>query len=279
MMRDFAANSTSPQGGFAARVAREDTGPSVRQQHTTNATTRASAAASTPRRDPSRAKRLAVVAAASAAVAVASVGYGVWAGVSSRAATEAVAADLIPTAVAATPIGAGETIAEEQIEVVDVPQLFRSEGALDAVSLPQGGSVIGSKALVDIPAGSQIVPGLVAGVAGGDRLAAALASGTEAVTVAVDAETGLAGQIRPFDTVRVLSTETAASGEVLLRTVCERALVVAAGSGSDDMAGGAVTLAVLPEEANAIREAQFAGRVSFVLLALVDAPLQEAANG
>lgn len=280
MMRDFAANSTSQQGGFAARAAREDASPSARQHHTTHATTRASTASSTPRRDPGRAKRLAVVAAASAAVAVASVGYGVWAVASSRAATEAVAADLVPTAVAATPIGAGETIVDGQIEVVEVPRSFRSEGALDAVSLPEGGSVLGSKALVDIPAGSQIIPGLVAGVAGGDRLAAALTPGTEAVTVAVDTETGLAGQIKPFDTVRVLSTETAASGEALLRTVCERALVIATGSGSDDMAGGgAVTLAVSPDEANAIREAQFAGRVSFVLLALVDAPLQEAVNG
>lgn len=280
MMRDFGARTASFGGGFAARAAREDGDPAARQQHASTAGGRVSSASTTQRRDPGRAKRLAVVAAASAAVAVASVGYGMWAVASSRAATEAVAADLVPTAVATEAIGAGETIADGQIKLVEVPRAFRSEGALDAVTLSEGSTVVGSKAVVDIPAGSQIVPGLVAGVAGGDRLAASLSSGTEAVTVAVDTETGLAGQIRPFDTVRVVSTETAASGEALLRTVCERALVISTGGGSDDLAGtGAITLAVSPEEANAVREAQFAGHVSFVLLALVDAPVQEASRG
>lgn len=130
----------------------------------------------------------------------------------------------------------------------------------------------GSRALVDIPAGAQISSSLVTG-AGGDRLAAELAAGKQAVTLAVDVEAGLAGHVRPYDTVRIVSVEGASSGEAFLETVCERARVVAVG---DDVAGvqsgsASVTVEVSPDEADAVREAQFAGRVSLVLVAADDA--------
>ena len=273
--------------GFAARAARGDGGATTRRpaeagRSRPSSEARAAAGEASPvaggrvsasaaparRQSAQRMRTLAVVAAASAAVAVASVGYGAWASASARAATDVLVAEMEATVVASSAIRAGEAIAEESLAVVDVPRAFRSEGALGA-----GDAVIGGKATVDIPAGSQIVAGLVAGVGQGGHLAAALEPGREAVTVAVDAETGIAGQIRPFDVVRVVSAEAAGSGEALLRTVCERALVVSVGDGRDDSAvsPGSVTLSVSPEEADAVREAQYAGGVSFALVSLADA--------
>lgn len=53
------------------------------------------------------------------------------------------------------------------------------------------------------------------------------------------------------------------------------------GAGQSELAtsGGAVTIAVSPEEADAVREAQYAGRVSFALVALVDAMEEEEERG
>lgn len=276
--RGFAARAARGGGEAAARRSGAAGGGRIASEaRVASVGERPSAGASpAPRRALQRAKTLAIVAAASAAVAVASVGYGTWAAASARAATDALSADMEATVVAASAIQAGEDIAEESLAVVSVPRAFRSEGALDA-----GGSVVGGRATVDIPAGSQIVEGLVAGVGEGGHLASALEPGREAVTVSVDEETGLAGQIRPFDVVRVVSAEAGGSGEALLRTVCERALVMSTGFGQDDLtaSSGAVTLSVTPEEADAVREAQFAGTVSFVLVSLADAMTEEEPRG
>ncbi|WP_080802085.1 Flp pilus assembly protein CpaB [Arabiibacter massiliensis] len=279
-------------GGFAARAARGGGTGQARRPHVSGAAsgasgTRAGTGASSSEDRPSpvaspqgraagRAKALALVAAASVAVAVVSVGYGTWAVASARAAEDAIASGMAPTVVAASAIPAGAVVAEESLSLVDVPRAFRSEGALDA-----GGAVVGGRATVDIPAGAQIVEGFVAGAGQGGRLAAALEAGQEAVTVSVDAETGLAGQVRPYDAVRVVAAETSGTGEALLRTVCERALVLSTGFGQDDLAAatGAITLAVSPEEADAVREAQYAGKVSFVLVALADVAAEGESHG
>ncbi|OUO92118.1 Flp pilus assembly protein CpaB [Gordonibacter sp. An230] len=287
-MIEARTNGVSPRpGGFAARaargadhrVARQGEMPTSKGAPIPPPTAPAATTGSAPPdpllfakgpQDVRRAKRLALAAALSAAVAVAAVGYGAWAVVSANAQVDAVKADLAPTLVAATNIAAGDTVSLDQLEVVEVPRSFRVEGALGADARE---GVVGGRAAVDIPSGAQIAPGLIAGIAGGDHLAAALEAGMEAVTVSVDTETGVAGQIRAFDTVRVIAVEPAASGESVLTTVCERALVVSAGSGQGELAvsGGSVTIAVSPEEADAVREAQYAGRVSFSLVALADA--------
>ena len=294
MMEARTNGASARSGGFAARAASATAPRFARREGASGATSAssapsASAAATGPApadplrfakgpQDVRRAKRLALVAALSAAVAVIAVGYGTWAVASASAQVGAVEADLAPTLVATTGIAAGDAVSPDQLEVVEVPRAFRAEGALDADAVEE---VVGGRAAVDIPSGAQIVPGLVAGTAGGDHLAAALGAGMEAVSVSVDTETGVAGQIRAFDTVRVMAVEPAASGETVLTTVCERALVVSVGAGQSELAtsGGAVTIAVSPEEADAVREAQYAGRVSFALVALVDAMEEEEERG
>ena len=94
-------------------------------------------------------------------------------------------------------------------------------------------------------------------------------------------ETGLAGHVRPYDTVRIVSAEGASAGEAFLETVCERARVVAVGDDATSVQSGSasVTVEVSPEEADAVREAQFAGRVSLVLVAADDAFEEVGADG
>lgn len=222
--------------------------------------------------DPRRIKRLAAIAAASVAVALVSTAYGTWAALSARAAIDTAAADTQPTLVVKKDIRAGEELLASSYEIRMVPRSLRVASALSSDALAEGGSVAGRHALTSLPAGSQITPSAVAGAAGGDRLAAALSSGMQAVTVAVDAESGLAGQLRVSDRVRVVALEGAASGEAYLSTICDSARVM---SLDGDQAAGtrgyaSVTLEVSPAQADAVRAAQYAGKVNFILASALD---------
>ena len=161
-----------------------------------------------------------------------------------------------------------------------VPATYRAASALGGEALDAEGLAAGGRAIVDIPAGTQLSSSFVTGM-GGDRLSAELGAGLQAVTLAVDVETGLAGHVRPYDTVRIVSAEGASAGEAFLETVCERARVVAVGDDATSVQSGSasVTVEVSPEEADAVREAQFAGRVSLVLVAADDAFEEVGADG
>ena len=197
--------------------------------------------------DTVRVKRLATIVAASVALTAVSVSYGVWSAAAS---------------------------------VQDVPATYRAASALGGEALDAEGLAAGGRAIVDIPAGTQLSSSFVTGM-GGDRLSAELGAGLQAVTLAVDVETGLAGHVRPYDTVRIVSAEGASAGEAFLETVCERARVVAVGDDATGVQSGSasVTVEVSPEEADAVREAQFAGRVSLVLVAADDAFEEVGADG
>ena len=225
--------------------------------------------------DTVRVKRLATIVAASVALTAVSVSYGVWSAAASRAAVEHATAGALPTLVAAADIRAGDAITAEAVTVQDVPATYRAASALGGEALAAGG-----RAIVDIPAGTQLSSSFVTGM-GGDRLSAELGAGLQAVTLAVDVETGLAGHVRPYDTVRIVSAEGASAGEAFLETVCERARVVAVGDDATSVQSGSasVTVEVSPEEADAVREAQFAGRVSLVLVAADDAFEEVGADG
>ena len=213
--------------------------------------------------DTVRVKRLATIVAAA-----------------SRAAVEHATAGALPTLVAAADIRAGDAITAEAVTVQDVPATYRAASALGGEALDAEGLAAGGRAIVDIPAGTQLSSSFVTGM-GGDRLSAELGAGLQAVTLAVDVETGLAGHVRPYDTVRIVSAEGASAGEAFLETVCERARVVAVGDDATSVQSGSasVTVEVSPEEADAVREAQFAGRVSLVLVAADDAFEEVGADG
>lgn len=228
----------------------------------------------------SRVKRLAAIVAVSVALSVVSLAYGVWASAASRAAVDEATSGALPTLVAASDIHAGDALSTAAVEAKEVPFAYRSAGALGVEALGADGALEEGRALVDIPAGTQIASSFVAGL-GGDRLSSGLASGKEAVTLAVDVETGLAGRVRPYDTVRVVSAEGASSGEAFLETICERARVVAVGDDATgaQSASASVTVEVTPSEADAVRQAQYAGRVSLVLVAASDVLGEEEPDG
>lgn len=226
--------------------------------------------------EPQRVKGLAAVAAASVAVALVAAAYGTWAALSAQAAVAAAGADTQPTLVAAADISAGEVLAASSFEVRSVPRGLRVRTALGGEALDGDASLLGQRALVDMPAGTQVTPAAVSGRSDGARLSAALPSDRQAVTVAVDAESGLAGQLRPSDRVRVVAMEGAASGEALLATICDDVRVL---SLDGDRVGGdgsyaSVTLEVAPEQADAVRAAQWAGKVSLVLMPVLSEPTQ-----
>lgn len=227
----------------------------------------------TPRSDdPQRVKRLAAITAASVVFALVVAVVGVGSLLSSQAALEEARAGVQPTLVAAVDIRAGSELTADQFEQKDIPQSARASAVLTPDVLTGEGSPVGKRALVDIPAGTQMSASLFSGTAGSGYLAAALDYGMQAVTVAVDAETGLAGQLRPGDRVRVVALEGASIGEALLTSLAEGIRVVAL---DGQMTGGAevyssVTLEVSPQQADAIREAQYAGLVSLVLASSAD---------
>lgn len=225
------------------------------------------------RSDPQRVKRLSAIAGASVALAVVAALYGAGASVSAQAAVSQAKADARPTLTAAADIKAGEQVSLAMLEVREVPQGFRASSALSDEALSDGGSVVGRRALVDIAAGSQVLPSFLSGAAGSGYLAAAIGEGMQAVTVAVDAETGLSGQLRPGDAVRVLAVESAASGEPAATTVCQRVRVLSLDGRLSGSEGGyaSVTLEVEGSQADAIRAAQHAGSVGLVLVSSADA--------
>lgn len=264
-------------GGFAARASRRDEGaasagtrehpPVLREERLAPPTT------APPRENGMRrVKRLAAVAAVSVVLAVTSLAYGAWSSAIARAEVERATSGAVPTLVASADIHAGEALSSALVETRDVPASYRSADALGIEALKADGTPAVGRALVDIPAGTQIASAFVAGLDGADRLSSALAAGKEAVTLAVDVETGLAGRIRPYDTVRVVSAEGASSGEAFLETVCARARVLAVGDDASGVqsASASVTVELMPHEADAVREAQYAGRVSLVLVSAAD---------
>lgn len=222
--------------------------------------------------DPKRIKQMSTITAVSLAVALMAVLSGAWTSFSSQAMVAETKADAQPTLMAVQDIKAGDKVVLSMFETKDVPRCFRMRDALSAEALSNESLVAGKRALVDIPAGSQITTSLLSGTAESGYLAAALDTGMQAVTIEVDAETGLAGQLRPADYVRVVALGNGAGGEVFTRTICDGVRVV---SLDDRLSGGdggyaSVTLEVDGHQADEIRTAQYAGTVSLVLISSFD---------
>lgn len=217
--------------------------------------------------EAARVKTLSAVAGASVAVALLCACYGIWTSVNAQSAIDAARVGTAPTLVANTEIKAGQALEASMFEVKDVPEAFRAQGALDASALSGDGAVTGHLALSDIAQGAQMTPSMVAGTGAATTVAAALGEGMEAVSIAVDAETGVAGNLHQGDAVRIVSVATSASGEAVAATLASGVRVVAldgALSGSNGTYAS-VTVEVAPEVADAVRAAQAAGGVSLAL--------------
>ncbi len=224
-------------------------------------------------KSPQRIKSLATVAAVSIAVALTSVAYGTWAALSAQASVVEASADSQSTLVVVSEVKAGDVLKPEDVEIREIPRSMRSGDALAPSSLEEDGSPVGKRVLIDVAAGTQIASSMLAGAGENGYLAGALGGGMQAVTIAVDAETGLAGQLRPTDRVRVVSLESEGSGTAHLTTICSDAKIVSLDGTSAETGSGyaSVTVEVTPDQADAVRSAQYAGKVSLTLVAALDA--------
>lgn len=218
--------------------------------------------------DAARVKTLSSIAGVSVAIALFGAGYGIWANASANAAIALSNEGTTPTLSAKAEIKAGDTLEASMFEVKNVPEVFRVQGALDQSALSGSDAIVGKLALVDIAVGSQLTAGAIAGGGTSTSLAAAIDPGTEAITVAVDAESGFAGALHQGDRVRVMSIDEAATGEVISNTLITSARVVALDaqlSGTDTLYTS-VTLCATPEQADAIRIAQASSKISLALI-------------
>lgn len=217
--------------------------------------------------EASRVKTLSAVAAASVAVALLCACYGIWSSMGAQSAIDAARVGTAPTLVASTEIKAGQPLEASMFEVKDVPEAYRAQGALDAAALSGDGAVTGHLALSDIAQGAQLTPAMVAGSGAATTVSAALGEGMEAVSIAVDSEAGVAGNLIQGDTVRIVSVATTASGEAVASTLASGVRVVALDSSLSGSTGAyvSVTVEVAPEVADAVRAAQAVGNVALAL--------------
>lgn len=216
-----------------------------------------------------RFKQMSAVTAAAVAVAVVAVGYGLWQAGASRAAVDQATKGARSVVVTTRDVAAGDPFGADAVQLVEVPQAFCQDDALGADALDGAGSVAGARALVSIPANTQLSPQMIAGSAADGRLAAQLAAGMEAVSLSVNDETGVAGQVQPFDEVRVVCVTEAAGGAVSLDELCASARVMSVGGdgAGEGAAYSAITLELTPEQADAVRCAQASGTISVQLVA------------
>ena len=216
-----------------------------------------------------RFKQMSAVTAAAVAVAFVAVGYGLWQAGVSHAAVDQATKGARNVVVTTRDVAAGEPFGADAVQLVEVPQAFRQDDALGADALDGAGGVAGARALVSVPANTQLSPQMIAGSAADGRLAAQLAAGMEAVSLSVNDETGVAGQVQPFDEVRVVCVTEAAGGAVSLDELCASARVMSVGGdgAGEGAAYSAITLELTPEQADAVRRAQASGTISVQLVA------------
>ena len=207
------------------------------------------------------------------AVAVLACAWGLYATFDANEKIDALSADATPTLVAATDIKKGAVITAEDLEVRDVPNAVRVSAALDESALSGDSSMIGRVAVTDISAGTQMTDSLATGKGSTVSLADALGVGKQAVTIAVNDESGMANLLRVGDIVRVVTMTGSIGGDVVAKDIAANARIIALDSHltDDGNSYATVTVEVTPTEADGIRGAQASTGVTLILRAASDA--------
>jgi pilus assembly protein CpaB len=195
--------------------------------------------------------------------------------------TEKASAPLTPYLVAARPLKAGTLTRDDD---------FRSD-PLDSV--PSGAirdtsddrnRLLGSLVRKNLDTGSPITSENV--LPRGDRgfLASVLAPGTRAISIKVDAESGVSGLIKPGDYVDVLLTQVAANADVARRALSETLLQnvriiaidqeIVQGGGANNATAAkvaqTVSLQLTPEQVKKIAVAKNLGSLSLAMRSAVE---------
>lgn len=200
------------------------------------------------------------------ALAIGAVVFALATFASAQARLSSVDTETAPVCTAVQAIKAGTVIEANMLTLQDVPVPLAAEGAIGTRE-----EAVGKLAVEPIPANGQITAGALASSEPAASLAGALDAGSRAISVAVDAETGLAGLIRHGDRVDVLSEG---------RAIVENAKVIAVDSSLSETLEeyATVTVQVSPKDAIAIQAAQELAPVRLSMRSAADALTEEAAG-
>jgi len=178
--------------------------------------------------------------------------------------------------VAAKDIPAGAPIAKEQLAQAEIPEKF-----VEPYATQNAGQLIGRVAIAPIAAGEQLLTNKVRSAdqaPAGTTLSSVLPKGKRAVTIGIDAMTGVGGFVRPGDSVDILWSFKLPGGagqesQLVTVTLFQNVPVLAAGRDLAGHGGGSsgaeaaptVTLALPPQEASFLLFAREQGRIQLSL--------------
>ena len=201
--------------------------------------------------------------------------------------------------VAAQPLQAGTLLKDADIREQEVPLDAVKDGVFKA-SDDDRAEIRGAMVRRYFEAGQTILRGDILRPRDRGFLAAVLAPGTRAVSIAVDATTGASGLISPGDIVDVILAQEFARGEtsagrrVVAETVLDTVRVIAVdqqiaqgapsaslvGSATPNRVASTISLQVTPEQAAKLVVAERLGRLTLVVRSIDgDPPAHPAASG
>lgn len=158
-------------------------------------------------------------------------------------------------------IHAGDEISASDLAFVSVPNSTVADGAITKKDIDDSSKTpVGRVATQYIAKGSQLTNASTAGKDNPESLAAAIGDGMEAVTISVDAQSGMGGMLRVNDRVKVIQPNDGSLGGDWFTVIADSVRIAAldgnfsSGSGSSD-GYSTVTLEVTPEQAGTIRAA------------------------
>ena len=158
-------------------------------------------------------------------------------------------------------IHAGDEISASDLAFVSVPNSTVADGAITKKDIDDSSKTpVGRVATQYIAKGSQLTNASTAGKDNPESLAAAIGDGMEAVTISVDAQSGMGGMLRVNDRVKVIQPNDGSLGGDAFTVIADSVRIAAldgnfsSGSGSSD-GYSTVTLEVTPEQAGKIRTA------------------------
>lgn len=158
-------------------------------------------------------------------------------------------------------IRAGDEISASDLAFVSVPNSTVADGAITKKDIDDSSKTpVGRVATQYITKGSQLTNASTAGKDNPESLAAAIGDGMEAVTISVDAQSGMGGMLRVNDRVKVIQPNDGSLGGDVFTVIADSVRIAAldgnfsSGSGSSD-GYSTVTLEVTPEQAGKIRTA------------------------
>lgn len=158
-------------------------------------------------------------------------------------------------------IRAGDEISASDLAFISVPNSTVADGAITKKDIDDSSKTpVGRVATQYIAKGSQLTNASTAGKDNPESLAAAIGDGMEAVTISVDAQSGMGGMLRVNDRVKVIQPNDGSLGGDGFTVIADSVRIAAldgnfsSGSGSSD-GYSTVTLEVTPEQAGKIRTA------------------------